>query len=139
MTTNAFLGGWTFKRGNGASPEVFTAVEESFDLPGLGEVAELVTATHFGSNSVAEYIAGISDGSEFTLVCNQVLTSGSIQEDLRGDKSSTINIQIVVTDGTNTLTLDMAVVVLGYEYGPSVEDKNTITFTFKITGSITES
>ena len=139
MTTNAYLGGWTFKRGDAASPEVFTAVEEVTGISGLGEVSELVSVTHMGSAGAAEYISGITDGSEFTLDCNNVLTSGSIQEDLRGDKASTINVQVAVTDGTDTLTLDMAVVVLGYEYGPSVEAQNTITFTFKITGSITES
>ena len=139
MATNTYKSGWTFKYGDGASPEVFTALEEVTGISGLGEVAELIEVTHFASGGSKEYISGNLDGSEFTVECNQVNTASSQQESVRGDKGSTNNIQIDANDGTTTVTLDFAAVVLGYEFAPSPDDVNKVTFTFKISGAITYS
>ena len=140
MATNTYKSGWTFKYGDGASPEVFTALEEVTAISGLGEVTELIEVTHFASGGSKEYIAGNADGSEFTVECNQVNTASSEQETIRGDKGSTSNIQIEATDGTTAVTLDFAAVVMGYEFSPNVgDDANKVTFTFKISGAITYS
>ena len=134
MATNTFKAGYTVKYGS--TP---VAIEEVTGVSGLGAVAELVEATHFGSGGSREYISGLLDGTEFTVECNQVLTASSVQETVRGDSGTTDDIQIEITDGTNTLTLDFSVVNLGYEYQPSVDDVNKVVFTFKISGAITES
>jgi len=138
MATNAFYSGMTFKIGDGAGSEVFTALEEVTELSGFGETSELIEVTHFGSGGSKEYIAGLADGKEITVTCNHVMDATQ-QGFVKGNKGETGNIQIEFTDGTNTETYDFAAVYLGWETNPSNSDKNTITFTFKISGGITES
>ena len=139
MATNTYKSGWTFKYTNADSPETFTALEEATAISGLGEVSELIEVTHFASGGSKEYIAGNLDGSEFTVECNQVNTASSKQEDVRGDKGTTVNVEVEATDGTTAVTLNFAVVVLGYEFNPSPDDVNKVVFTFKISGAITYS
>lgn len=136
MSTDAFFAGMTFKVGNGAATEIFTALEELTDLSGFGEMLELIEVTHFGSGGSKEYIAGLADGKEITATCNHILDAVQ-QLYLRTNKGSKVNIQIVYDDGVNTETYDFAVVILGWETQPSQSDKNAIVFTFKISGGIT--
>ena len=138
--TSAFKGGFEFKIGDAASPEVFTKLEEVREVSGFGNTNPLLDASSFDS-AAREYIAGLADGSEFSTTCIRVHTASNIQDDVitAVDAGNTINAQIAWTDGTNAKTYDFAVVALGYEYGPSYEDVSTIVFTFKITGDITVS
>lgn len=140
MATNAFLGGITFARKNTAvSPATYPVLEEVIDLPSIGETAPLVRATHFQSTS-EEYIAGLADGDEFTVQCNRVHTGSSEQDTMIGLKGTTITLRIthsrtnVSPVQTKIYTLD--VVVLGWSVGPSIDDRNTISYTFKITAGI---
>lgn len=138
MATNAFYGGLTFKLGDGAGSEVFTALEEVTEVSGLGEMLELIETTHFGSGGSKEYIAGLADGKEISVTCNHV--AGATQQGFaKTNKGETGNIQVDITDGSTTETYDFAAVYMGWEITPNVSDKNSIAFTFKITGGITES
>lgn len=138
MATSAFYAGMTFKIGDGGGPEVFNALEEVTDLSGFGETSELIEVTHFASGGSKEYIAGLADGKEITVTCNHVMDATQ-QVFVKGNKGNTGNIQIEYTDGVDTETYDFAAVYLGWETQPSQSDKNAITFTFKISGGITES
>ncbi len=138
MATNAFYAGMIYSIGDGADPEVFATLEEVTDLSGFGETSELIEVTHFGSGGSKEYIAGLADGKEITITCNHVMDAVQ-QVFVKGNKGETGNIRIAYTDGTNTETYDFAAVYLGWETNPSQSDKNSITFTFKISGGITES
>lgn len=141
MTTYAFIAGLTVKRGDGASPEVFSTLEEVKSVSGFGKTNELVEVTNFSSpNNTKEYISGLADGAEITIECNRRNTSATVQNALIGDvdsQESARNIRITWTDGTTSKQYDFAVVCLSYQYGPSVSDANKITFTLKITGDIT--
>lgn len=136
--SDAFFSGMTFSLGDGGGPEVFTALEEISDFSGFGEMLELIDVTHFGSGGSKEYIAGLGDGKEFTVACNYVLDAPQ-QVFAKGNKGNKGNVRLHFSDGTNTETFDFQVVYLGWELAPSNSDKNTISFTFKISGGIAES
>lgn len=138
--TAAFTRGFSFKVGDGASSEAFTNLEEVKNISGFGKTNPLLDATSFDSTG-REYIAGLADGSEFTLNCLQVLTPSSQQGVVisKVDAGSTFNAQLEQNDGTNTKTYSFAVVGIGYEVVPSFEDVNAINFTLKISGAITVS
>ena len=140
MTTVAYISGTTFKLGDGASPEVFTAIEEIISISGLGKTNPLIDATSLDSTA-KEYIAGLSDGAEITLECNKVNTSSSQQANFKTavNNGTNKNIQVVMTDGTTPETYSFAVIPLSWMNNPQVEDRNTVTFTMKITGAITQS
>lgn len=138
--TAAFKGGLSVKHGDGAGTEVFTAIEELISLSGLGKSNPLIDATSHDS-SAREYIAGLPDGSELTIECNRVHTASNIQDAVIADidAGNTTNYQITLTDGSNIKTYDFAAVNMSWDLGTSYEDKNTITFTLKISGAITVS
>lgn len=140
MATNAFIAGLTFKIGDAASPEVFTAIPECISVDNLGKENELVEATHFGSSNTREYISGLADGKEMALEFNYL--PSQTQLDLlktNVNAGTTTNFQCVITDGSATDTFAFAAVPLEWSVNPSLDDKNTISYRIKITGAITES
>ncbi len=65
--------GTQIKLGNGASPEIFTALSEEAEIGGIEIQFEKVKATHLLSpNSRNEYVAGIGDYSTLQVKCNMV-------------------------------------------------------------------
>jgi len=141
MATNAFVSGYTVKRGDTASPEAYTDVPEVIEISGFGQSNELVDATHFGSDGVREYINGLSDGAEFSLTCHR-LPDNAVQSNMINDvgNRSRVNYQIVEADGRgNSETFQFLAVAMGWNVGPQVDDRNTIVFNFKISGDITKS
>ena len=141
MVAQAFTGGVTVKQGSGASPQVWTLIEEVNSLGGLGTTNPLLDVTSFDS-AAREYIAGLGDGSELTIECNRVQTAGNQQDVLVADIEAklTETFQVIMTDTSvspNTVvTYEFDAVCLGWNVVPSVDDKHTITFTIKITGAI---
>ncbi|MES0444984.1 MAG: hypothetical protein ABUJ92_00425 [Desulfobacterales bacterium] len=138
--TAAFISGLTVKFGDAGGPEVFTVIEEVTNLGGFGSTNPLVDVTSHDSVS-REYIAGLADGSELAIECNRVHTAANIQDDLitAVTAKQTRNFQIALTDGSVNKTYDFAAVCLSQVITPSFDDKNTIAFSVKITGAITES
>lgn len=138
--SSAFIAGVTFKRGDGASPEVFTTVGEVYSISGLGVTNELVDVTNFDSAGSKEYISGLADGAEISLECNH-LPANTAQQGLKSDvdNGTTRNIRINITDGTTPKQYDFAVTPLSWAINPSPDDKNVMAFTLKITGAITVS
>lgn len=142
MTTNAFVGKVFLERGDGGSPETYTRVCQIFGIGGLGQTNALVDATTFCSNGSREYIPGLADGSEVTLNANFETPSFSTSQikkmiDDVGSKA-TRAFQVVIDDGVNpAVTLQFLAACLSWELGPSIDNKNTINFSIKISGSIT--
>ena len=122
-----FKGGFTFKIGDGAGSEVFTALEGMRGAPQIGKTNPLIDTTDYDSTG-REYIAGLADGSELSIDCKKDLASGTQQAVLVGH----------VNNGTN-VNYAFAVTALGYSNQPSYEDVNMVSFTVKISGGITES
>ncbi len=140
MTTNSYRGQQTLKRGDGASPEVFTTIEKVNGITEVGKENELIDETNFDSGSTRTYIAGLADGAEISVSCNQILDTSSVQDDLIDDVDSgnTVNFQLVQTDGTDTLTLSFAAVCQEYKMAPSIDGVNQLNFTLKVSGNITK-
>lgn len=134
--SSAFLNGVTIKRGDGAGTEVFTPMSEVIGLSGLGKTNPLVEVSSFDS-TVREYIAGLADGTEVTLEANY-LPADAEQQGLITDVDDGLNrnFEILITDGTTPLTYSVTFTCLSWVINPSFDDKNTVTFTLKISGAI---
>jgi hypothetical protein len=141
--TAAFTGGLAFSRLNiSTSPNAYEAIEEVKSLSGLGKTNPLIDSTSFDSTSM-EYIAGLADGSEITVECLRVHTASSAQNNLVTDvdDGTTSAFQLVLTDASTSpnlvKTYTFNAVCLSWSISPSYTDANGISFTLKITGSIT--
>lgn len=142
MTTAAFVGKVFLERGDGGSPETYTRVCQIFGIGGLGQTNALVDATTFCSGGFREYIAGLADGSEVTLNANFETTSfGSSQlKAMIDDVTSKVTraFRVVIDDQVNpAVNLYFNATCLSWELGPSIDNKNTINYSVKISGAIT--
>lgn len=137
MATAAFLNGVTIKRGDGGGPEVFTLLPEVTSMSGLGKTNPLVEATSFDSTA-REYIAGLADGTEVTMECNY-LPADTQQQGLISDVDGGLNrnFEVTITDGVTPKVYGVTFTCLSWVINPSFDDKNTISFTLKISGDIT--
>jgi hypothetical protein len=136
VNTN-FVGEVFFARGDGGSPEAFTRQCTVFSIGGLGETRALVETTTFCSDGFREYIDGLADGSEVTIELNYQVGNTSIQQLIADAKSGAVkNYQLQVGDSSPSEAFEFAAVPLSWMLNPSVDSKNTATFTFKISGEI---
>lgn len=139
MTTAANIGRWKAYLGSTGSPLTYTAIEEVFEVTGLGQTNDLVDVTSFDSpEGTKEYIGGLADGQEITINCNY-LPAGTQQAAMITAVETKVNrhfrVSYVGVSPAKTFTFDVA--PLSWVVGPSVENKNTLSFTVKISGSIT--
>lgn len=134
----SFINGIKFKRGDGESPEVFTAMKKVISFSGLGVTNPLVEDTTFDSIDGREYIAGLADGTEVTM--EQSYLPGNEQQKalmLDVDQRRNRNFEIVVDDKINDITtFKVTFTCLNWTLNPSPDDKNTISFNLKISGGI---
>jgi hypothetical protein len=140
--SSAFIGGVQFQINDGASPEVVTTLPEVLSLSEVGQTNPLVDVSSFDSTA-REYIGGLADGSEIAVECNY-LPGDTTQEGLKTNVNNKTNtlIRLIVTDSSQSpvvvKTFDFSVIPLSWTLGPSFDDKNTMSFSLKITGAITE-
>jgi len=136
-TNTAFVGEVFFARGDGGSPEAFSRVCTVFSISGVGETAALVETTTFCSDGSREYIQGLSDGSEVSIELNYQVGNSQIRQLINDAKSGAVkNYQIQVGDDSPAEAFEFAAVPLSWVLNPSVDGKNTATFTFKITSDL---
>jgi len=139
MSTSAFIGAGNivFSVATVDSPASYDNLPEVISISGVGATNALVDATHFDSTA-REYIAGLADGSEVTVESNFV-QNNAVQERVIADVAArrTLNCKVLFDFGTPNTSFTFAAVALGWVLNPSVDDRNTISFTFKISGSIT--
>lgn len=119
---------------------VFAKINGLTSPPSVGKTNPLVDVTDFDSGA-KEYIGGLADGNEINATFHYDAASGTNAnlELLRtkvNDKEN-VDMQVVVTDGTNTDTYDFTVTPLSWAINGGPEDVATIEFTLKITGAIT--
>lgn len=137
--TSATRGQWDFYTGTTASPIVYTELPEVLSVSGIGQTNPLIDVTSFDSTA-KEYIAGLPDGSEVSIECNYIATNTAITGLLtKVESGSTINFKATYTGSSPNKRFTFQAVALSYEVTPNFNDKNTIKFTLKITGSITRS
>ncbi len=137
MTTNAiYTQGTVVKRGNGGSPEVFTAIGEVVDFQGPGGKASIIDATHLGSTA-REKLAGLPDEGQFSMTLNFV-PGDTQQQALRADRASRVlrNFQVIFTD-VGAETASFSAYVLGYSVSGKVDDKVVLKVDLEISGPVT--
>jgi hypothetical protein len=142
MTTQANIGRWKFRLGDQASPELYQDIEEVFSISGLGKTNQLEDVTNFDSPvGTMEYIAGLADGSEITIECNRIpdASPNTEQENMIAAVNAQLNrnFQIAYVGVSPEETFTFVGVPLSWTVTPSPTNRNTITFTVKISGDIT--
>jgi len=138
MTTEAFVGSIFLERGNGGAPEVFTRVCQVFSLSGIGVSNDLVEATTFCSAGSKEYIGGLADGQEISVEANYEQGNTALLAMIDDvENRVTRNYRVSIEDDSPSETISFAALAMGWELNPSVDDRNTITYTLKISGAIT--
>jgi hypothetical protein len=141
MATAGKIGyGTLLKRGNAASPEVFTTLAEVRKIGSFGSKAGLVDMTNFDSaNGFMEYLAAMKDGVQMTIECNFIptnATQGTSSGMIADHNAGTVrNFQLVLAGSLGTFSF--AGIVLEWNV-PSLapQDAITVSFGVKITGTI---
>lgn len=139
--TAANISRWKFRLGTTASPPVFNAIEEAFSISGLGQTNQLIDVTNFDSPvGTMEYIAGLADGSEITIECNRIPHESppTIQQDMIDAVEAKANreFQIAYVGVTPEETFTFTAAPMSWSLTPNTTDKNTISFSIKISGDI---
>lgn len=134
----AFVGKTYFERGDGGSPEAFNRICATFSISGLGQTNELVEVTTFCSNGYREYIGGNADGETVTIEANYDPADSDLNT-LMDDVTAKINhnYRVVIEEGSPQTVLSFAATPMSWVINPSVDDRNTVSFTYKISGDIT--
>ena len=135
--SNAISGvGTAFKRGDGASNEVFTAVSEVDRIAGPTMTRDFIDVTNLDSTGgYRDFIAGFRDGGEVTLTMNFALgTYADMLTDF--ETAGTVNYQIVLGYTGNT-TLDFAGFVTGLPLDVAPDTAVTADVTIKVDGQVT--
>jgi len=124
------------KRGNGASPEVFTSIGEVVGFNGPSGTASIIDVTNL-SSTAKEKILGLKDEGQVTLDLN-LDPDDTQQAGLRSDRDAGTerNFQIVLTD-TGTTTLSFAAFVMGFSVQGAVDQKIAASVTLEVTGAVT--
>ncbi len=139
MATLGF--GVVLKRGNAASPEVFTAIAELFNLSGPSLSMDTVQSTHTQSTGdYHEYLAGILEAGEVSAEVN-FLPADATQTEAAGIlldmKNRTLrNWEIIWTDSAPT-TWTFAAFCTGFEPSAPIDDRMTASITLKLSGDPT--
>lgn len=128
--------GTLLKRGDGAEPEVFTAIANATNItaPGLARNTIDVSA-HDSPNKYMEFVGGMIDPGEVSIDVNYDPTAHDmLVADLEDEDPR--NYQLVFPDTTGT-TWSFAAVLTGFEATAPYDDKLTATLTYKVSGKPT--
>ena len=133
MAVNTTIGyGAVFQRET-ATPGTYASLAElvAFTPPNVS--LETVDATHFTSPSAyREYIAGLLDGGEVEVTLN-FNSDGADWSNYITDieARAAVNYKIILADTTE---IAFAAIPTGYSPEVPLDDKMTISFTYKVTG-----
>jgi len=141
MASQAFWAyGSSFKIGDGASPEVFTAVAEIKDIAGPNLTRASIDVTNQDSiDRWRESIPGLRDGDMVTVQANW-LPSNATQDGTTGlfshySDDDNHNYQIV-TPADVGITISFAGHITALPISLPLESQGTIEFTIKISGVV---
>lgn len=133
--------GVQFKTGDGASPEVWTAVAEVLSVGGPTLNRDVIEATHTDSlNNYKEFLSGLTDGGEVTVTMN-FLPGNATQDESQGIMGDFLvqslrNYQIVFPTSP-AVTWTFAAFITGFEPDAPIDDRMTVTATFKLSAKPT--
>lgn len=136
-----FSGGVQLKRGDGGTPtEVFTLVPGVLVQPVLGATNDQIEVSDYDSVGNKEYIAAyLGDGNEVDIEFNFDITDAQ-QQGVVDDVKNKLNrnYEMVVTDGTSTLTSSFTLTPIAWNRTPSFTEQHKLSARFKISGAITD-
>jgi hypothetical protein len=137
MTTNAISTvGAQFKRGDGESNEVFTALAEVNSITGPNKTRETIEVTSLDSTGgYDEFIPSFRNPGEYVLNMNWTRDGyDTLNDDF--EIETVKNYRVVYPDTTET-TYDFAGYVTAVNRGLPLKDKATMDVTVKVTGQET--
>lgn len=128
--------GTLLKRGDGGTPEVFTAIADATGISGPGLSRETIDVTSHGSpDQWMEFAGGLKDGGEVSVDVNyQPALHDTLVDDF--DDDAPRNYQIVFPDEDET-TWGIKAIMTGFEPDAPYDDKLSASLTFKVTGKPT--
>lgn len=128
--------GVLLKRGDGASPEVFTTIGEAKSIQGPGGSATEIDITNL-SSTAKEIQPGLKDEGQITLELN-LDTSDAQQTGLRTDRDNQTlrNFTLTLTDSPATV-LSFSAYVLGFSIAAAVDDIISASVTLRVSGAVT--
>lgn len=137
--TAANIGRWKAYLGSTGSPTTYTAVEECFEVTGLGVTKTQEDVTNFDSPvGTREFISALADGDEVTIRCNY-LPAGTEQATWMSmiDAGTNRLFRVSYVGVSPAKTFSFTASPVTWRVVPSVDTKNVIEFVVKISGSIT--
>ncbi|WP_436772070.1 phage tail tube protein [Yinghuangia sp. YIM S09857] len=125
--------GTQFLRGDGAGPEVFTALANVTNVSGPGLSRETIDVTaHDSPDGWMQFLGGLKDPGEVTVDVNYDPAEHDVLIADFGDDEPR-NYRIAFPDpGTTTWTFGG--IMTGFEPDAPYDDKLTASLTFKVTG-----
>ncbi|HEY5836174.1 phage tail tube protein [Streptomyces sp.] len=128
--------GTELRRGDGATPELFTAIADPTGISGPGLSRETLDVTsHDSPDGWMEFVGGLKDGGEVSIDVNyQPSEHDQLVDDF--DDTEPRNYQLVFPDPGQT-TWSFAGIMTGFEPDAPYDDKLTATITFKVSGKPT--
>jgi predicted secreted protein len=131
-----FIGG-SVKTGDGASPEVFTAITEVQTASFSGDKVDTVDVTHAASPGAhREFIATLDDNGEFQFTANLLPTDTTqINLKTKRDAKLPINWQVVLPASLGKFSFAGLIVSIDRSLDFTKEAKLTVKV--KITGALT--
>jgi len=141
MTTSAFWAyGSQLQLGDGASPEVFSAIAEITELSGPKMERDAIEVTnHQSADGYKEFIAGMRDGGEVTIKANW-LPNNATQDETTGLNSkfnlnTTQNWKIILP--SSIATISFAGFLTAFEPDTPLTEQGVLDCTIKVTGKPT--
>jgi len=141
MTSSAFWAyGSLLQIGDGATPEVFTAVAEITDLTPPNMSRDSIEVTTLNSTSgYREFIAGWRDGGEVSLTANWLPTNATHDDDTglleQWDDDDLHNYRIVLPD--TLATIAFSGFLTAFEPELPRDEQGKLNCTIKISGAVT--
>lgn len=139
MSVNALTSqGVLLKIGDGASPEVFTAIPEIVTFNGPGGAGQVIDVTDLDSLAM-EKIMGLPDEGQLTFDINYLPdnTYHALLRTNRGAQTLT-NFKLVFTDDSPAKTWSFSAYVTGFTVTGGVNAPIRASVTLEITGTISE-
>jgi hypothetical protein len=125
-----------FQVGDGASPETFANMCAVVEANGIGEESPLIDTTSL-CDQARTYRRGLPDGLEIPLVVNFIQGDTQIQDLYTDYKNKTVrNFRMTIADSSPEEYIELSAIIRGWNLGPPVGEKATMTFTLKATGDV---
>lgn len=138
MTTNAIESqGTVLKLGDGASPEVFTAISELKTITGPSGSAIVIDVTTLENTARAKKM-GVPDSGQMALTANHLPANTQHAALFAAWQARTLlNFQLIFTDAGNT-QWDFSAYVIGFASNNAVDGVSEANITLEIDEDITE-